>query len=61
MVINDIVTYSSSITPTITSLTPDSGTTAGETTVAIKGTGFGQDATKLSILFDNIPCLKQDG
>jgi len=61
LVINDIVTYSSTITPIITSLTPDSGTTAGGTTVAIKGTGFGIDATKVSILFDNIPCVIQVG
>lgn len=51
-----MVTYSNSVTPNLTSITPSGGTAAGGTTVTLAGNGFGTDVSKVSVLFDTKVC-----
>ncbi|XP_061189118.1 fibrocystin-L-like [Saccostrea echinata] len=49
-------TYDSSVTPTITSVNPTYGGTAGGTSVTITGTGFGNSAAAVSVKIGGVTC-----
>ncbi|GMH45335.1 hypothetical protein BSKO_13292 [Bryopsis sp. KO-2023] len=48
--------YSPSLTPNITSISPELGTTAGGTSLTIAGTGFSTDIAQVSVTVDGVPC-----
>ena len=58
LVLSEKVSYKSTFTPLISSLTPDIGTSAGGTLVSIAGTGFG-DSSQVSVMIDEIECVVQ--
>ena len=50
---NNIVTYKASETPSVTSISPNMGTTAGGTSITITGTNFNSDST---VTIDGVNC-----
>lgn len=53
------VEYRDDATPTVTLLSPTSGTPTGGTTLTITGTGFGSDPSLVSVLVDGVACVAQ--
>ncbi|XP_048777455.2 fibrocystin-L-like isoform X3 [Ostrea edulis] len=49
-------TYDSSVTPTITSVNPTYGGTAGGTSVTVSGTGFGTNSAAVSVKIGGVAC-----
>ena len=52
----NIVTYSNSVTPTVTDISPNYGWQLGGDTITITGTGFGTSAGAVSVVIDGIAC-----
>ena len=56
MSVSDAVTYSDSLTNIVTGISPFYGSVAGNDVVTITGSGFGVDATKVSVSIDGVAC-----
>ena len=52
--------YSTALTPNITSISPEFGTSAGGTRVTIVGTEFGTVIADVSVLVDGVACVVSD-
>lgn len=52
----ETVTYSGTLTPLLTGMTPRYGTVTGGTSVTFAGTGFSTDTTKYNIIIDKRTC-----
>jgi len=50
------VNYQSSLTPTVTAISPENGSVAGGTTVTLTGTGFSGDNSNTFVYIDGIEC-----
>lgn len=55
--IDSKVTYRQDSTPTVTSLSPNLGTTAGGTVVTLVGTSFGTLTADVSVMIDGVACV----
>lgn len=53
----DKVSYKQAITPTISSVSPDKGTTAGGDSITITGTGFSVTAEEVTVQLDDVECV----
>jgi hypothetical protein len=56
---SSVVTYSLSVTPSVTSISPNNGSSLGGTLVTITGTNFAASAPGVTVTLNGIPCAVQ--
>ena len=53
----NMVTYDSTLTPTLNTISPPHGTAGGGTNVTLIGTGFGISSSDIIVTIDTVPCI----